>query len=172
MTGLRLELTGASAAIAALDAAAARLDRPGPMFDEIGRMLTISTQNRFETGIDPDGVAWPYSIRALTTGGKTMVDSTQLVGSITWEASDAGVAVGTNVIYAAVHQLGDTIFAKTDAGLRFRIGETWITKASVTLPQRAFLGIDDDDEAGIVAIAGDFILEPLGGADERVSADG
>lgn len=168
MAGLRMEISGKEEALDALGAAVARLEKPMPLFDEIGRMLTVSTQNRFETGVDPDGNPWPQSLRASLTGGKTMVDTTQLVGSITHIADDAGVAVGTNVIYAGPHQVGGTIHAKTSKGLRFQIQGSWITKQSVTMPRRAFLGLDEADEKEIIHLAGEFLVEPLGGADEEL----
>jgi len=171
MAGLRMEISGKDEALAALGEALARMDRPGPLFDEIGRMLTVSTQKRFEAGIDPEGNSWPKSLRARLTGGKTLVDTSNLMGSITHEASDEGVAVGTNVIYAGPHQTGATIVAKTAKGLRFEIEGAWVTRQSVTLPRRAFLGLDEDDESDIVALTGDFLVAPLGGADAE-SVDG
>lgn len=167
MAGVRMELEGADEALAALGLIVARIDHPRPLYDELGRMLTTSTGQRFEDEEDPEGNPWPKSIRALLDGGKTLTDSTALRGSITWEASDTGVSVGTNVIYAAIHQLGGIITAKTSAGLHFQIGGVWVTKASVTMPARAFLGVSDADETEILNIAGEWLLEPVGGADEN-----
>lgn len=161
MAGVRMELEGAEAALAALGEAAARLEQPKGLYDEIGRLLTVSTQHRFETEKDVDGTPWPKSIRVLTEGGKTMTDTSALAGSITWEASDTGVAVGTNVIYAAIHQLGGTIEAKTPGGLRFAVGGGFAVVQSVTMPKRSFLGLDADDEAEIEAAAQDYILAPF-----------
>lgn len=165
MTGVRFELDGSEAALAALGAAAAMLDEPRPLYDEMGAMLVVSTQDRFEREEDPDGNPWPASIRVLVEGGKTLSDTRRLVNSMTHEASDEGVAVGTNVIYAAIHQTGGTISAKTSRGLRFRVAGEWATKHSVEIPQRAFLGLDADDEEEIIAIAGDWLTGPLGGPD-------
>ncbi|EDQ34295.1 phage virion morphogenesis (putative tail completion) protein [Hoeflea phototrophica DFL-43] len=165
MTGVRLELEGSEAALAALGAAAARLDDPMPLYDEIGSMLVVSTQNRFEREEAPDGTPWPMSIRVLTEGGKTLSDTRRLVNSMTHEASNEGVAVGTNVIYAAPHQMGATIKAKTAKGLRFQVAGGWVNKQSVDIPQRAFLGLDADDEKVIGDIAGDYLGDPLGGVD-------
>lgn len=166
MVGVRFELDGSEAALAALTAAAARLDDPMPLYDEIGSMLVVSTQQRFEREEAPDGTPWPMSIRVLTEGGKTLSDTRRLHNSMTHEASNDGVAIGTNVIHAAIHQTGGTIRAKTSKGLRFKVAGGWVTRQSVEIPQRAFLGLDTDDEKAIGDIAGDYLGQPLGGVDE------
>lgn len=167
MTGVRFEITGKEEALAALSDAVARLEHPAPMFDKIGAALVVSTKNRFEAEQDPDGNPWPMSIRVLVEGGKTLTDTARLKNSITHEASDSGVAVGTNVVYAATHQFGARIKAKTAKGLRFRLAgaNSDIFVQAVTIPRRAFLGLDADDEREIAAIAGDYISAPLGGED-------
>lgn len=164
MSGVRFVLTGAEASLAKLGAAIARTDKPRELFDEIGAMLVVSTQHRFETQEDPQGNPWAPSLRARLDGGRTLTDTARLVSSVTHEASDRQVAVGTNVPYASTHQTGQTIRAKTSRGLRFRSAGNggWVTKPSVTIPQRAFLGIDQDDEKEIEAIAGDWLVTPLG----------
>jgi phage gpG-like protein len=53
------------------------------------------------------------------------------------------VAVGTNVIYAPVHEFGATITAKNAPYLRFqypRRSGQWHSVRSVTIPARPFLG--------------------------------
>lgn len=133
-------------------------DRPAGLYDEIGMALVAATQNRFEKEIDPDGNPWPVSLRAAYSGGKTLTDTARLRGSITHEATDSGVAVGTNLIYAAIHQMGGRITAKTKRGLRFRaLGNGgWVNKQSVDIPRRAFLGLDAEDEKEIADIVGDW----------------
>jgi phage virion morphogenesis protein len=162
-----LELAGSNEALAALGVAIARAERPRELYDSVGRALVVSTQHRFEEEKDPAGAPWPASIRALADGGKTLTDSARLVGSMTHNASDTGLEVGTNVIYAAIHQVGGTITAKNGKALQFQIGGQFVTVASVTIPARPFLGIDDDDEAEIEALAGEFLLAPLGGVNAR-----
>lgn len=159
MKDFRLDLEGAEAALRFLGDAAARVDKPRDMFDEIGAMLAASAQRRFEQEEDPEGNPWPDSLRKLLEGGTTLRDKGRLVGSLTHEPSDEGVAVGTNVIYAAIHQLGGTIRAKTSKGLRWRSPGNggWVTKQEVTMPRRAFLGVDEDDEDEIEFIAARLI---------------
>ncbi len=162
MSGVRYELTGAEDALAALERAVAQAENPQGLFENIGMSLVTSTQRRFETGSAPDGSPWPPSIRAMTEGGRTLVASARLMQSLTYEAFATGVAVGTNVIYAAVHQLGAVIRPVNARALFFRIGDRFITAQEVRIPARSFLGLDEDDEAEIGALAADWLLGPQG----------
>ena len=178
MTGARLEISGQEAALAALGDVVARLDHPRPMFEDIGLALVTSTQRRFEEGRGPDGNPWPPSLRVLAHGGKTLVDRARLMQSQTFIASDAGTEVGTNVGYAAIHQLGGviqqaarqhTIYRKYDArkdelSARFvkkrkanYAEDVSIPAREIKMPARPFLGIDDDDTREILAIAETYI---------------
>lgn len=110
--GVRFELAGSEEALGRLGAAVAATDDKRGLFDAIGAALVVSTQDRFERETGPDGEKWPASLRARTTGGKTLTDKGMLVGSLTHNATDAMVEIGTNLIYAAIHQLGGVIRAK------------------------------------------------------------
>lgn len=121
-----------------------------------------STLERFKRSRDPSGKRWKISIRAAQSGGKTLIDTAQLRNSIKSAADETGFAVGTNVIHAATHQLGDpkrTIRAKTARGLRFRVNGHFVTKqqVEVSIPARPFLGISDDDMEEIKATVEDFV---------------
>lgn len=170
MAGARL--TAIRVDDAAVDAALGELARRGadlrPAMEEIGEALVTSTRRRFETETGPDGKVWPKSLRALLEGGKTLSDSGRL-GRIIHQASDDSVMVGTDAPYAAIHQFGGTIRAKTAAGLRFTLadGSARIV-TQVRMPARPFLGLDEDDGAEIL-----FILENhLWEGDENALAGG
>lgn len=176
MAGVSLALTGQEEALAGLAEYAARAKNARGMFETIGASLVTSATHRFETGVGPDGSPWPPSLRALAEGGKTLVLSARLMRSNTYVASDSGVEVGTNVIYAAIHQLGGTInIPARQQELHFRTnkrtGQQRFSKAkratssktasigahTVTMPARPWLGIDDDDAREIIRIAEDFV---------------
>ena len=112
---------------------------------KIGEALVSSTQKRFEDEKGPDGEEWKKSHRASASGGKTLSDKGRLKGSINYQANATGVEIGTNVIYAGVHQEGMEIKPKKAKLLRFQIGGVWARKKKVVIPKRSFLGIDDDD---------------------------
>lgn len=170
MAGARMELTGREETLATLGETIARTEDKRGLFDAIGASLVVSTQKRFEDEADPDGNPWPDSLRKMLGGGRTLTDTSALVQSITHEATEGSVAVGTNVIYAAIHQVGGTIRAKTSKGLRFRSPGNggWVRKSEVEMPRRAFLGLDADDEAEIRALCADWlgaVDDAAGGAD-------
>ncbi|TIX55773.1 MAG: hypothetical protein E5V28_22195, partial [Mesorhizobium sp.] len=97
----------------------------------------------------------------------------RLYSSITGEATDTEAAVGTNLLYAAIQQLGgevkipareqDLHFGKTNRGRRFvkasrKRKETVrvsIGAHSITIPARPYLYVDEDDQAEILRIAED-----------------
>jgi hypothetical protein len=139
MTGARMEISGREETLAFLGATIEKTDDQRGLFDAIGMALVVSTQQRFEDETDPQ--------------------------SITHAPTDNSVAIGTNLIYAAIHQTGGTIKAKTAKGLRFRGPGNggWVQKSEVTIPQRAFLGVDDEDENEIRALCADW----LGAVDEN-----
>ena len=163
MEGVRIELTGADAAIARLAKAEAALEAPLGMYEAIGEAMVTSTKLRFDDGAGPDGSPWPISLRAQFEGGKTLVDKAALVGSITHIASADQVEWGTNLDYAATHQFGATITPKSADALRFSIpGIGFIVSQSVTIPARPFIGLNDEDETEIERIADDFLSLSLG----------
>jgi len=83
-----------------------------PTFAAMGRVLKTGAQLRFRTATGPDGQAWLKSFRARNEGGQTLSLTRRLRNSITYEAGNTSVTVGTNVVYAAIHQFGGVIRAK------------------------------------------------------------
>ena len=68
--------------------------------------------------------------------------------------------IGTNVIYAALHEYGGTIRPRAGNALRFQISGNWITTKSVTIPDRPFLTPAVEDNLGRISqILHDNIVE-------------
>lgn len=112
-----------------------------PVLREIGASLLTSTQRRFEDEQGPDGSPWPTNQR----GGAILRDSGRLYQSLTYAADHHQVEVGTNVVYARIHQLG---------------GQAGRGRA-VTIKPRPFLGLDDADRTEMLEIVNDYIREAL-----------
>jgi phage gpG-like protein len=112
----------------------------------------------FERGVDPYDRPWlPNRFR----GGETLRDTGRLLSSIAPSQVTAdGFRLSTNVKYAAIHQYGGVIKAKTSKGLvfRLRVGTVvfgasgqrlkrtrgmyrWARVMSVRIPRRSFLPI-------------------------------
>jgi phage virion morphogenesis protein len=165
MTGIGIEIRVDDAQVAkAFAAAQAQTADTRPLMEQIGASLLLSTQMRFENERGPDGNPWPKSLRVTIAGGKTLRDQGHLYQSLTYNATADRVEVGSNRIYAAIHQLGGVIRAKAGGLLKFRIGGMWISKKSVKIPARPFLGVDRDDEASIAEIVGDWLQGAFQGA--------
>lgn len=144
-----------------------KVPRLQPLFDQLQRMGADpkpilkaisfygenSTRERFDSQTGPDGEQWLPSLRAMIQGGKTLTKDGHLGDSITSANDGKSAKWGTNRIYAAIHQFGGTITAKTSKGLRFQVpGAGWVTRRSVTLPARPYLGLSADDQDEIVDI--------------------
>lgn len=117
---------------------AAVLSRPGDIMDRIGEYMVTATHRRFEDERAPDGTPWLKSARAIAEGNRTLTDTGHLRGSITHKLTDGGrgVEVGTDVLYAAVHQFGG------------RAGR----KRRARIPARPYLGVDERDRNAIFRI--------------------
>ena len=182
--GVRIDVEWDDAeARVALGGAVAALDNPYEMYDEIGQMLASAVLRRFEAETGPDGTKWTPSRRARKTGGQTLTDTARLRQSITHRADAAGVEVGSNVVYAAIHQFGGTIRKKArkqtlefdddtgrlisrKAAARRKTGLIRVVNAqigahSVTMPARPFLGISDQDRTSILDIVTRRLAEGL-----------
>lgn len=126
-----------------------------PLMERIGTNLETSVSERFERGTGPGGIAWPVSLRARETGGKTLVDSTRLRDSIVSEADAQSARVGTNVPYAATHQFGafiEPLGADGDATAKLAFtlpGGQFVMVDQVEIPARPFIGFDAADEVEI-----------------------
>jgi len=131
-----------------------RLSRPQKALKECGLVLLRSISKTFKAGGRP--VRWKPSKRARLTGGRTLIDTARLLRSITMKAAAKSVTWGTNVKYAAMHQLGGkvagrTIFPKRAKALRW-IGPDGsvrfakkVTIPAFNMPARPFLVIQDAD---------------------------
>ena len=132
------------------------------LFDEIGVSLTESARLRFIDQAGPDGQPWVPSYRATNQGGETLRDKGILMNSLTHVVLADGVEYGTNVPYAGPLHFGAEIRAVNGPFLRFKIpGRGWVSKKSVTLPARPFLGINADDEQTISDIINAFLRPGL-----------
>lgn len=164
----------AAAVLAALDRLLNATGPAGlaPAFREIGEDLVESTKQRFSTSTAPDGAPWAPNAEATfiaylerdeknfrkdgrlgakgaarAANKKPLVDSGLLQDSIGYEVTDDALFVGTNRFAgewdggAAVHQFGSK---------------------KGTIPARPFLGLSDEDEAGVLEVLERHLSQALG----------
>ena len=136
-----------------------------PLMDAIGRVLVNGAVERITVAnIDPDGIAWPQSFRAEVFGGPTLHATGNLARSITSAPDEHQVRVGSNLIYAGVHQEGAIIRAKTAGGLLFMLADgEEVVVSEVTVPRRAYLGISEGEREDIADLTVAFYSGLLGG---------
>ena len=140
-------------------------------FDEIGARLEASTQHRFETETDPQGERWEPSGASYERGpapggmgnpdrGQTLTDTGRLRASITRIVGEDMLQVGTNVIYAGIHQFGGktkphVIRPKRKKALAWPGGRHPVRKVNhpgSNVPARPFLGLSAGDERAVLRI--------------------
>ena len=137
-----------------------------PVMEQIGEYLVMSTKERFKKGESPDGAKWaPKSASTLARYGarkSNRVDVRPLFGpsgslssQIFHEAGPAHVAVGSNLIYAAVQQFGagKGAFGTMANGSPIPWGN---------IPARPFLGLSPEDETNILALVVDYLAPSNG----------
>ncbi len=166
MTGVRITLNTAEFADA-IQGLSAIMRRPAGVMGEIGEAMILSTQERAAAEQSPDGTAWPKlnpGYAAAKRGGSMLRETGRLLSSLSRKVDGNRVVVGTNVIYAAIHQFGGTIRPKAAGRLAFRLGRTRVFARSVRIPARPFLGVSDADRAEIMAIFQDHARRAMRGA--------
>lgn len=130
----------------------------------LAEQVRTSTVLRFKQEKDPEGKSWKKSRRANEEGGQTLSKTARLKNSLSGKATNEGFAVGTNVIYAATHQFGDsdrTILPKKKKLLRFMVNGKYVTakKVVVSIPARPFLGMSESDMLELQDTVDDFLKE-------------
>lgn len=137
-----------------------RLGNLKPAMSVIGQIVRTSVVKNFETGGRP---RWKPSRRAVQQGGQTLVKTGRLMRSITAKAGKDSVSIGTNVIYAAIHQLGGrtgphVIEPKRKKALRTPYGLfRRVRHPGSTIPARPFLAVQDEDWREIKAALNDYL---------------
>lgn len=120
------------------------------LLDEIGVEEESQIKERFETKEDPEGSSWPdwsddYRKRVTekSPGASILMGrESRLQESVSFEITNKGIAWGSPMIYARVHQDG------------------WEDK---NIPARAYLGIGEEDEFLLTETIEDFVRREAGG---------
>lgn len=126
-----------------LSPAAAKLDAAlhslGPILEAVGLQVVSITQRAFRD----------ESLRAAPWPAKRSGQPSNLIESGTLRRSiritnlsGTSVTVGSDRIYAAIHQFGGMIKAKDGGMLRFKTATGWVQVSQVKIPARPFFPID------------------------------
>jgi phage virion morphogenesis protein len=141
------EITGA------LDSLLLHLGDMTPVMQEIGELLMASTKDRFQEGTAPDGIKW--ATKSPNTKGRDrrplFGPSGMLSSQIFYQAGADQVEIGSNRVYAAMMQFG---------GTKAQFPHLW-----GDIPARPFLGVSEEDRAGILATVEEWLeVAAQGGA--------
>ena len=127
-------------------ALAGRLSDTTPLMRAIGAGMRDAALDRFERGRDPDGRPWPgwsAAYAAVTKSSGLLRNAGMrggLMGSLTFAATRTTMQLGSNKVYAAIHQFGGTIVPRRARALVFRLGRRVVFAQKVTIPARPYLG--------------------------------
>lgn len=129
---------------------------------QIGESLQRSTRERFTTQTAPDGTPWePLSqnTKKHRNQNKILTLRGHLQSKLRWQADNTKVELGTNSVYAAVHQFG---MKKGYAGTgQFKTKKGSFQIPWGNIPARPFLGISSSDQNLILKILETHIAKAL-----------
>lgn len=190
MAGARLNVTvDLRQARAAAGRASQSLDNPQALLIELGEYLLGSTKDRFGTQTAPSGEKWQalsprYLRRKDRQKDKVLTLRGYLRNQMAYQLDGPdAVLVGSNRIYAAIHQFGGTIDQPARAAeIHLRrnaktnqVGRLFVKKSKsnftkkvsvgpykITLPARPYLGLSDTDRTEITQRTLDFVNTLLG----------
>jgi phage virion morphogenesis protein len=128
---------------------AQRASNMRPAYQAIGNYLVGETQDRIKRETSPDGTRFQplaaATVRRKAAKGKIrkiLQEEGNLVGTIAAQVQGEGVAVGSNLPYATIHQYG----GKAGRGRK------------VTIPARPYLGVSEADEDEILGLIEDHLM--------------
>ena len=135
---MKIKLSTTDTVTPALHTLKKRVRGDKKLFKKIGTDLEASIQKRIARNkIAPDGQRWLPSKKYIKGRGRvsdlgsTLIQTGALRDSIHFYASATQVEIGTNMVYAGVHQMGTK-----NAG----------PNRNITIPARPYLGVSTIDE--------------------------
>ncbi|OIO58123.1 MAG: phage virion morphogenesis protein, partial [Proteobacteria bacterium CG1_02_64_396] len=119
---------------------------PAAAWLDVGEVMLNRTLERYDQQVDPEGRPWldlaESTLRRKPAGLPILVLDGFMRDSFSYTADGSGMALGTNKIQAATHQFGDD---------------------SRGIPERPFLGVNDEDEERIFEVFQDHLALAMGG---------
>ncbi|MEG2173142.1 MAG: phage virion morphogenesis protein [Desulfovibrionaceae bacterium] len=145
-----------------------------PAFADIAGRLLLSAQHRFENQQGPDGQAWPAllasTLAARAKAGKSgpiLRIQGNLLRSYTQRSDNSGAEVGSNWLYARIHELGGTTRAHTIRPVKKKalaFGNAVVRSVNhpgSKIPARSVLGVDNKDGKAILHTIQHYLEQAL-----------
>lgn len=115
----------------------------------------------------PDGTPWkPLNpkYRAVEKKSSKILNESGRLLSLASEVQGDTIVIGTNAVYGAIHQFGGIILPKRAKALRFMLGGELVTRKSVVIPARPYLGVSQSDREELESRLGKFLEDIFLGA--------
>ncbi len=145
MNLIEVKINNADEVIAAIEKADTGISNRTPLMRTIAGTMYSAVMQNFDASGRPAWLGLKYRV------GKPLEDTGQLRGSISQHYDNESAVVGTNCIYAAIHNFGGTIKPKKAKNLFIPlIGGGGRKVKSVDIPQREFLKLTPQDEEDII----------------------
>lgn len=116
----------------------------------VGQLVESQTKERFTTSQSPDGEAWaawsPAYAETRKKNQQILFASGALNDSIAWDVTRDALRVGSNLVYAALHQGG---------------GTDDMAPGPAAVPAREYLGVSTENAADIEDAMGDWLSTVL-----------
>lgn len=142
-----------------------RMEHREPLMREIAAAMGDAVEENFANEGRPAWMGWSPAYAKKRAGGKILQKSGRLASSIVQNSDNESATVGTNVVYARIHQEGGTIKRKArNQALHFRqnkrgeVGNRFVKKSranfiqtvavgahTITMPARPFLHLAEQD---------------------------
>lgn len=168
MPEIVVKIDGLDAVRERLNEVAKRMENLSPIMKAIGERITRQTWERFNAGGPaPDGSPWakPKSPNPKRRGTLRVTD--MLRDSINYRLRGSNaVEVGTNLVYAAIHQFGGRTSPRTILPSRkkalFWPGAAHPVRSvkhpGSVIPARPFLGVSADNSAELLGLIDEWIM--------------
>ena len=121
-------------------------------FKKAGIIAVRDIQLHFRNSQSPDGKWAPLKYRSGKPLQKTGILQQSISESI---HGDDTIEVGTNLIYARIHNFGGIIKPVHKKYLSFQIGNNWIKTKQVKIPKREFMWLSEDADDKISKVLTD-----------------
>lgn len=167
MPEIVIKMDGADVVREKLREISGKVSNLSPIMKAIGDRIVEQTKRRFEAGGPaPDGTPWKPPKTPNPKRRGTLRVSDQLRDSIRYQMiGNNAVAVGTNKVYAAIHQLGGKtaahdIFPHTKKALKTPYGLfRKVRHPGSLIPARPFLGLSEENSKEIIGMINEYIAE-------------
>lgn len=171
-------LFGLTNTVKELDKVKQRIRNPKSLLEDISILLLASISKNFQDGGRP--IKWEVSARAERdrrkgTSAKTLLNTRRLQRSIKSRVSGKTLEIGTNVVYAAIHNYGfnktvsipahtrvlkkNTQTAKVGKKTFYPIARVKAHSRDMKMPKREFMLIQAKDWYIIKKISADYLVD-------------